>query len=41
MKTTGTQARSRFIGRRRIELDVQMTAVAYNLLRMTRLLAPT
>jgi hypothetical protein len=41
MKTAGTQARTRFIGHRRIELDAQMTAAACNLLRMTRLLQPT
>ncbi len=41
MKPTGTQTRSRFVGRSRIELDAQMTAAAYNLPRMTRLLTPT
>ncbi len=40
LKTIGGMARSRFVGRWKIRLDGQLTAAAYNLLRMARL-APT
>ena len=36
-KTVGGQARTRYIGHPRIEMDAQMTGAAHNLLRMTRL----
>ena len=36
-KTNGGLARTRFIGRKRIEMDAYFTAAAHNLLRMTRL----
>lgn len=36
-KTTGGLARTRFVGRKRIEMDAYFTAAAHNLLRMTRL----
>lgn len=38
-KTTGQLARTRFLGHERIELQVLMAGTAYNLLRMTRLVA--
>lgn len=40
-KTTGNLARTRFIGRERIELEAVMTGAAYNLIRMANLLRPT
>jgi hypothetical protein len=36
-KTVAGQARTRFIGRPRIEMDALIAGAAYNLLRMTRL----
>lgn len=36
-KTVGGLSRTRFIGHPRIEMDARITAAAYNLLRMTRL----
>ena len=36
-KTNGGLARTRFVGRKRIEMDAYFTAAAHNLLRMTRL----
>jgi transposase len=38
-KTVAGQARTRFIGRPRIEMDAMIAGAAYNLLRMTRLVA--
>ena len=38
-KTVAGQARTRFVGRARIEMDLMVAGAAYNLLRMTRLVA--
>ncbi len=38
-KTVAGQARTRFVGRARIEMDAMVAGAAYNLLRMTRLVA--
>ena len=38
-KTVAGQARTRFVGRPRIEMDAMIAGAAYNLLRMTRLVA--
>lgn len=38
-KTVAGQARTRFVGRARIEMDAIIAGAAYNLLRMTRLVA--
>ena len=38
-KTVAGQARTRFVGRVRIEMDAMVAGAAYNLLRMTRLVA--
>lgn len=39
-KTIGRMARTRFVGRWKIKLEGELTAAAYNLLRMTRLAPP-
>lgn len=41
MKTVGGFRRTRFKGRRRTQLAAYLTAAAYNLIRMTRLLPAT
>lgn len=38
-KTVAGQARTRFVGRSRIEMDAMVAGAAYNLLRMTKLMA--
>jgi hypothetical protein len=38
-KTVAGQARARFVGRSRIEMDAIVAGAAYNLLRMTKLMA--
>ncbi len=40
-KTIGGLARSRFVGRWKLQMQSEMTGAAYNLLRMSRLLAST
>ncbi len=41
MKTTGNLARTRFIGREKIEQEAVITAASYNLIRVANLLRPT